>query len=97
MEKEYEEKFMEDNIICPYCDYEECDSWDYSENDEEFQYPSCEKKFIMSIDVKTTYTCEANCTLNGDEHKFVLNERLTEELKKVSFCSVCGKIDVVRL
>ncbi len=50
-----------DNIICPYCQYEFSDSWDFNlESDTESEIecgnPECEKEFAVIMDVSVSYS-----------------------------------------
>lgn len=50
-------KEFEDNIICPYCDYEFSESWEYNECDsEEVECHNCSKKFNLSVNISVTYS-----------------------------------------
>lgn len=52
--KEIDHEFT-DNIICPYCGYEERDSFEYSDNDET-ECPDCEQTFKSQRHVRITYS-----------------------------------------
>ena len=52
MSKEYEK-----DIICPYCNYEFSDSWEYNdEGDKEIECGECEKEFTLSVEFDVTYS-----------------------------------------
>ncbi|MEH0154006.1 hypothetical protein V6R21_07640 [Limibacter armeniacum] len=34
-----------DSIICPYCGFEEQESWEYHHNEDEINCPDCNRKF----------------------------------------------------
>lgn len=46
-----------ENIICPYCWYEDINSWEYdlSEKYSNIECWNCEKEFLASIELKITY------------------------------------------
>ena len=59
----------EQNIICPYCNYEDKDSWEVQESDEEYECGSCGKKFVLEVEHNITYsTIKTSCEDN--KHKF---------------------------
>ena len=66
------EKFMVDDIICPYCGWKDTDSWESNLNHdgecETLECPDCYKKFLMTFNLRVSYTLNGLCKENGDEH-----------------------------
>ena len=61
-------------IKCPYCNYEDQDSWEFTE-DEETQVTCgrCEKDFNVSRQIEVTYsTSKIDCEVN---HNFLVDSR----------------------
>lgn len=51
------EQWHKDEITCPWCGYEDPDSWEFgAEYDEEYECPSCGKPFVLEKLVEVTYT-----------------------------------------
>lgn len=44
------------NIICPYCRFEDKDSWEEEENEGKKECPDCEKEFEFIRNVTIDYT-----------------------------------------
>lgn len=42
-------------IICPYCNYEHLDSYEYDESDDEFECENCSRQFTLEIEHTVTY------------------------------------------
>lgn len=53
-DKEFDTSFNPDFAICPYCGYEEQDSWELS--DGEHDCSDCGKTFLVTIDTTVYYT-----------------------------------------
>ncbi len=58
------------NIICPYCGYEEFDSWEYNDDEGEIECPYCEKKFYYKRSITIKYTTTSNCEDNDEDHEW---------------------------
>lgn len=43
-------------IECPWCGYVEADSWEYGEEDDEYECPNCGQKSNLRVFVDITYT-----------------------------------------
>lgn len=72
----------EDNIICPYCNYEDQDSWEFQEESGTQICGSCEKEFNVSRDIEVTYsTSRIDCEENGKEHDYKLEKAFSRKLK----------------
>lgn len=61
------EHINENNIKCPYCDWEDKDSWEFGEDSGTYTCGSCEKEFNVERNVEVTYStsridCEENRT-----------------------------------
>lgn len=50
-----EEQYGTDNIICPYCGYENEDSWEADESDEHYECPNCGSYFSYEREVSVSY------------------------------------------
>lgn len=80
---DYIDTYGKSEIICPYCEKEISDSWEYStENDhtEEIEC-DCGKTFTMKVSVEVSYNSYAIC---GDDHPwkyFELNGKPYRECK----------------
>lgn len=47
-----------DNITCPWCGYEDTDSWESAEEDDKSECPDCGGIFAYTRSVSVTYTSE---------------------------------------
>ena len=47
-----------DEIKCPFCSYEEQDSWEVQDDEDEWACPECERKFDIEVEHITRYTCK---------------------------------------
>ena len=51
------EQLHKEEITCPWCGYEDSDSWEFEgEYDDAYECPECEKKFILEVLTEVTYT-----------------------------------------
>ena len=50
-----EEQYGTDNITCPYCGYENEDSWESDESDEHYECPNCGSYFSYEREVSISY------------------------------------------
>ena len=51
------EQYWKDEITCPWCGYEDPDSWEFeSECDDEHECPNCGELFVLERNVNITYT-----------------------------------------
>lgn len=50
--------YSDEGIVCPHCGYreEDLDSWMYTEDEDEMCCSSCEKMFVYSAYVSTTWS-----------------------------------------
>ena len=63
------EHINERNIKCPYCDWEDNDSWEFTEDSGTHTCGSCEKDFNVERDIEVTYnTSRIDCEENETEH-----------------------------
>lgn len=61
----------ENQIKCPYCDWEDNDSWEFSEDSGVQVCGGCEKEFNVTRNVEVTYsTSRINCEEDGKEHDY---------------------------
>jgi transcription elongation factor Elf1 len=81
MEHKYEK-----NIICPYCDHEDENSWEFQEDSAIHACGNCEKEFNVTREIEVTYTtsridCEENNLQHGYKFESVFMSK-TEFTKK---------------
>lgn len=50
-----EEQYGTENIICPYCGYEDADSWEADELDYHYECPNCGSYFSYEREVSVSY------------------------------------------
>ena len=50
-----EEQCVTDNITCPYCGYENADSWEADDSDEHYECPNCGSYFSYEREVNVRY------------------------------------------
>jgi hypothetical protein len=98
---EFEERYGEDEITCPYCRLEIGDSWELtSDSDDCYECPHCNKNFSWERRTEVTYTSTPDCKLNKEEHKFSEWEDLVHKDNEVFTarreCTVCEKTEYKR-
>lgn len=77
---------VEDEIICPYCNYEFHDSWEYGDRDDVIICDNCEKSFHYSGELILKQQIAKDCELNDEEHDF------QPYYNKLLKCVKCGSI-----
>lgn len=71
----------ENNIKCPYCNWEDKDSWELQEDEDIVTCGSCEKDFNVTRDIEVTYsTSKIKCEENN--HNFIYDHK---HIQKRSF------------
>lgn len=61
----------ESNVKCPYCDWEDQDSWEFDQDSGTHTCGSCEKEFNVEREVEVTYsTSRIDCEENRTEHNY---------------------------
>lgn len=50
-----EEQYGTDNITCPYCGYEDEDSWEADESDDHYECPNCGSYFSYEREASVSY------------------------------------------
>lgn len=50
-----EEQYGTENITCPYCGYENADSWESDESDDHYECPNCGSFFSYEREVSVSY------------------------------------------
>lgn len=51
------EQSNKEEITCPWCGYEDSDSWEFEgEFDDAYECPECGKKFVLEVFTEITYT-----------------------------------------
>ena len=66
MEHKYEK-----NIKCPYCDWEDQDSWEFTEDSGTWTCGSCEKEFNVDREIEVTYsTSRIKCEETEHDYQF---------------------------
>lgn len=96
----------ENNIICPYCNYEDKDSWEFTEDEGTQNCGSCEKEFNVTREVTVTYsTSRFDC--GEGKHTYELDTHFISKRKyekggwtnlsesewkynRVEMCTICG-------
>jgi len=84
------------NIICPYCDYEDHDSWEYNidpDSSEMIECGRCEKKFVVTKFVSVKYSTVGDCAKNDElPHELKDNSFINkgQELKQYQ-CKKCSE------
>ena len=59
----------ESNIKCPYCDWEDNDSWEFGEDNGTHTCGDCGEEFNVERNVEVTYsTTRIDCEEKGSEH-----------------------------
>lgn len=53
-----EEPWGTDEIVCPWCGYEQLDSWEMPDSDDECECNECGKLFAYERDIQVTYSSE---------------------------------------
>lgn len=76
---------------CPYCDYEDGDSWDLHGDDGSTYCPSCEKQYMYERHTEITYsTAKADCLNDDAPHQW---DRMVgsprEYFENRERCTVC--------
>jgi len=61
----------ESNIKCPYCDWEDNDSWEFGEDSGTHTCGDCGEEFNVERNVEVTYsTTRIDCEEKGSEHDY---------------------------
>jgi len=61
----------ENEIICPYCGWEDQDSWEFTEESGTDTCASCDKEFNVFREVSVTYsTSRIDCEENKTQHEY---------------------------
>lgn len=69
IEWENEQSYME-YITCPWCGYENCDSWEYEDSENEVKCVDCGRLFDLEINHEVTYTTKKSaCERMEDSHE----------------------------
>jgi len=95
----YDFEKREDEIHCPYCNFEFGDSWEYgdsqSEDIGELECPNCDKKFHASRSISVSYVTNPDCHLNDEEHERKLH-RVFDDMTQMFVCIKCGDANFKR-
>jgi len=66
MEYKYEKQ-----IKCPYCGWEDRDSWEFTEDSGTHSCENCEREFNVERDIEVTYsTSKINCEETDEKHDY---------------------------
>jgi len=102
MEREIK-KIQEGEIVCPYCDYEYSESWEYGMeydgDSTELECPECNKKFSVVMNIETTFTSQGLCEENKDKHKWKEFNHISSQggkRCKGKRCLICDKYEFDR-
>lgn len=61
----------EQNIKCPYCDWEDRDSWEFEEESRVSTCGKCGEDFNVSREIEVTYsTTRIDCEVKGASHNY---------------------------
>ena len=76
---------FENQIKCPYCNWEDQDSWEFGEDSGTHTCGSCEKEFNVEREVKVTYsTSRIDCEEKGNKHDYQLDHLFINKRKYVN-------------
>ena len=56
MQKWKNVQFETMELVCPWCGYQERDSWELADSDDEYECPDCGKTFAFERNIEVTYT-----------------------------------------
>jgi DNA-directed RNA polymerase subunit RPC12/RpoP len=79
-----------DEIVCPYCGYEEQDSRELDNHEDVQKCPVCKSKYHWTRDVQITYVTEKDCDLNGVAHQWGKIKK--HNCRRYRECETCGRI-----
>jgi len=75
----------EDNIKCPYCDYEDNDSWEFTDEEGEYTCGECGEEFNVSRNIEVTYsTSRIDCEENKTKHDYKIESYFEGKRKFVN-------------
>ena len=80
------EQLLEDKATCPYCGYEDYDSWGYEEGHQVAECPRCGRGFELEVVVDVKYTSSRRSEDMPDDYMYMsLEERFAyaEKLAEV--------------
>ena len=82
------EQLLEDNIICPYCGWEDINSWEYADGLAiEMDCPKCGRAFDLDVEVEVRYTtARRECDMPSSYPYMTDAERKELEIKYASTC-----------
>lgn len=85
----YEDKYDDNNMICPYCGSKyQVESEDYSEDPRVEECDECGKKYHAVQSFSVTHISTPDCELNGESHVW---EPVKIRNGVHDFCSICNK------
>lgn len=72
------------SIVCPYCGFEDGDSWELdSDGEDDYQCGSCEKEFSYERDISITYTTtKKECEDCDMVHQYLFISKLEDDRTK---------------
>jgi hypothetical protein len=79
-----------DAITCPYCGWEDNDSWEMLMSDgdiEDVECGECGKMFSVSCSVSVSYSSQKLCKENEEDHEW----KEVEGKYNMRKCSICDK------
>lgn len=69
----------EKNIKCPYCDWENSDSYEFTEDSGNYICEDCGKEFFVERNIQITYdTSRINCEEKGLTHKYEFDSKYSK-------------------
>ena len=103
----------ENQIKCPYCDWEDSDSWEFDEDEGTATCGSCEKEFNVTREVEVTYsTSRIEC--EEGKHNYQLESHFESKRKfekgvwsdlpetewtyhRIEICAECGDKEYIKI
>lgn len=77
-----------DSLVCPYCGYDEEDSWETADESYNYECANCHKSFAFETEHTRTFTSRRVECLNGAPHR--LGKRQDFEAYYYERCQDCG-------
>jgi|GEM_PF-1897089 len=90
MDSKYQDKYDNNNVICPYCGFSyEPECGDYSDYERPEQCEKCRMNFYVQQIFEVSHQTKPDCSLNNKNHNWV--EVNLRNGSKHDFCSICDK------
>lgn len=79
-----------DNPVCPYCGYEEHESWEISDKETQYSCDECGKIYRIEQEFSRTFSSSKTCQPN-DEHTWGKWRDYIKGESEYRTCTLCGK------